>query len=67
MKMFVNPSPGISLLSFPSVSAYMLRELTRPEVRDEILALSNGQYGIDFAKKPKEEEPQASFRKLNVS
>ena len=45
----------------------MLRELKRPEVRDEILALSSDQYGIDFSKKPKEQEPQASFRKLNVS
>ena len=45
----------------------MQREMKRPEVRDEILALSSGKYGIDFTKKPKEAEPQASFRKLNVS
>lgn len=47
--------------------AYMQKELKRPEVREEILALSSDQYGIDRAKKPKDDEPQASFRKLNVS
>lgn len=58
---------GSKVGSAQDVVDYMLRELKRPEVRDEILALSSDQYGIDFSKKPKEQEPQASFRKLNVS
>ena len=48
-------------------SAYMQNELKRPEVREEIMALSSDKYGVDLAKKPKDSEPQASFRKLNVS
>lgn len=58
---------GSKVGSVRDVIAYMQREMQRPDVRDEILALSSGKYGMDFAKKPKDEEPQASFRKLNVS
>ena len=58
---------GCKVGSAKDVIAYMQRETTRPEVRDEILALTSGKYRVDLAKKPKDDEPQASFRKLNVS
>lgn len=58
---------GSKVGSVKDVIAYMQMELKRPEVREEILQLTSDRYGVDLAKKPKEEEPQASFRKLNVS
>ena len=45
----------------------MQNEIKKPEVRNEILMMSSSKYGVDLAKKPKDDEPQASFRKLNVS
>lgn len=52
--------------SIKSISEYMLKELTKPEVNEHIKSLTNGQYGVDLKLKPSDDEPQASFRKLNV-
>jgi len=44
----------------------MKRELTRPEVRERIKYLSSETFGIDESRRPKDDAPQASFRKLNI-
>ena len=38
-----------------------------PKVKAFLDDLYNGPYGVDLSKKPKDDVPQASFRKLNVS
>lgn len=45
----------------------LAKELSKPDVRDFILDLHSGKYGVDLSLKPCDDEPQASFRKLNVS
>ncbi|KAH3769039.1 hypothetical protein DPMN_170286 [Dreissena polymorpha] len=43
------------------------KDMAKPEVRAFIKDLHSGQYGVDLSLKPHDDEPQASFRKLNVS
>jgi len=44
----------------------MKRKLTKPEVRDRIKYLSSENFGIDESRRPKDDVPHASFRKLNI-
>ena len=39
---------------------------TSDEIRNKILHYTSSKWGVDMSKKPKEEAPVASFRKLNV-
>ncbi|KAK3579210.1 hypothetical protein CHS0354_022755 [Potamilus streckersoni] len=45
----------------------LAKSLLQPKVRKFIVDLHSGKYGVDLSKKSKDNEPQASFRKLNVS
>lgn len=38
-----------------------------PSVREFIRDLHGDKYGVELSMKPQDDEPQASFRKLNVS
>ena len=44
----------------------MKADITKPEVVEHITKLTHGEYGVDLKLKPADEEPAASFRKLNV-
>lgn len=46
---------------------FIKTKLMDPKVQAFLHDYYNGPYGVDLSKKPKDDEPQASFRKLNVS
>ncbi|KAL3860718.1 hypothetical protein ACJMK2_010803 [Sinanodonta woodiana] len=45
----------------------LAKSLLQPKIKKFIVDLHSGKYGVDLSKKSKDSEPQASFRKLNVS
>ncbi|XP_045179350.2 alpha-tocopherol transfer protein-like [Mercenaria mercenaria] len=45
----------------------MLEDMMKPEFRQYIKDLSSDKYGVDMEKRKKNDDPAASFRKLNVS
>ncbi|KAL3860412.1 hypothetical protein ACJMK2_010536 [Sinanodonta woodiana] len=49
------------------VENFIRNELLEPKNLAFLRDLYNGPYGVDMIKKPKDDEPQASFRKLNVA
>ena len=74
--MFVNISNTICLNQWPFIpntriiiisDNYIETRLKNPKVKAFLHDLYNGPYHVDLSKKPKDDEPQASFRKLNVS
>ncbi|KAL3860409.1 hypothetical protein ACJMK2_010533 [Sinanodonta woodiana] len=48
------------------IENFIRNELLEPNNLAFLRDLYNGPYGVDILKKPKDDEPQASFRKLNV-
>lgn len=56
-----------NLLNILSViSANMKKRLMNPEARARVLANTSDKYRLDESKRPKENAPSESFRKLNV-
>ncbi|WAR12318.1 TTPAL-like protein [Mya arenaria] len=53
--------------SIQDICNNLAEEMRQPQARDFIRDLHSGKYGVDLALKPDTVEPQASFRKLNVS
>lgn len=53
--------------SIQEICNNLAEELRKPEARGFLRDLHSGKYGVDMALKPSDNEPQASFRKLNVS
>lgn len=48
------------------ISDDMIADMMKPEFRNYMNELSSGKYKVDLSKKPKEAEPVATYRKLNV-
>lgn len=44
----------------------MVDDMLKPEFRNHIKELSDPKYGVDLSLKPKEDEPVATYRKLNI-
>ena len=44
----------------------MVDDMLKPEFRNQIKELSDPKYGVDLSLKPKEDEPVATYRKLNI-
>lgn len=49
-----------------SFAENVVKALLSDEYRNSLLNLTSGDWGIDESKRVKEDEPAASFRKLNV-
>ncbi|KAK3598428.1 hypothetical protein CHS0354_016426 [Potamilus streckersoni] len=48
------------------VENFIQKEILEPKNLAFLRDLYNGPYRVDMLKKPKDDEPQASFRKLNL-
>ena len=47
-------------------SEQTVEELQKPEVHDYLARLSSSEWGLDLSKKPTDEGPGATFRRLSV-
>lgn len=59
---YKGPSAG----SMARIAADMKKRLMDPEVRAKVMALSSDRYRVDETKRPRDNAPNESFRKLNV-